>query len=214
MKQSTWHAWRCHRAWLLTLVVAAVAITSGSGQVLFSNFGPGLTYDTNDLYVINSNVTCALNTPDVQAVQFEPMVQSVFADAKLALGIYSGTNLLSVYLETDAGGKPGFIIEKIDVTGLQPVFPGGVITATSLIRPFLVAGVKYWLVSATSAADTCAGWQWSLGDAATGTNFAHNLLSTSPTGPFTFQSAGLMRPAFEVDGEPGYNSLFFSFFFE
>lgn len=206
--------WRQQRASSLTLIAAMVTIGTGSGQVLFTNFGPGQSYDTNFTYVINSNVTCSLSTPDVQAVQFQPSVNAVFDSAQLALGIFSGTNLLSVYLETDAAGQPGQIIEKIDVTGLQPIFPGSVIKATSLLRPFLVPGTKYWLVVATSAADTCAGWQRnSTGDNSDGTNFAHNLLNTSPTGPFTFQPAGLGRPAFQIDGLPGYNALFFWFFF-
>jgi hypothetical protein len=206
--------WRQQRGWLLALIPAMVTIGTGSGQVLFTNFGPGQSYDTGFVYVVNSNVSCSLNTPDVQAVQFQPSDYAVLDDAQLALGIFSGTNLLSVYLETDAADQPGAIIEKMDVTGLQPVFPGSVIKATSLLHPLLVGGTKYWLVAATSAADTCAGWQRnSTGDNGTGTNFSHNLLNTSPTGPFTSQPTGLGRPAFQIDGEQAYNTLFLSFFF-
>src|SRR5216684_2429177 len=81
---------------------------AGRAQVLFTNFGPGLTYNTISVYTGPGGTAC---TNDGLATKFQPSVSAFFQDAKLALGLYSGTNQVSVYLETDGLAGPGTIIE-------------------------------------------------------------------------------------------------------
>ena len=187
---------------LCTVVVAAVlALASASAaradQIIFSNFGPGMTFDTNHGYTVaGSN---ALGT-SVVANRFTATSNLSFSSAQLALGLSSGSpSILQVLLETDSGGLPGSIIETINVNiGAFP--PGGVVTATSALNPLLTSGTNYWLVAYAPGPNTAAEWNFSFGDVPTLSNFASNQIP-SPTGPWTFAS-GPVRSAFQINGTP------------
>jgi hypothetical protein len=193
------------------LITYAIAIAGcAHSQVLFTNFGPGLAYNTATGYFVNGVGTTCSAGKEALAEKFQPSSSAPFGDAKLALNLISGTNKLSIFLETDAGGLPGAILEQIDVTGLAPANAGSVITANSFLHPPLVAGASYWLVAVALTPDTCAGWnENSTGDTPTGTNSAFNNVA-SPTGPWTFQitSPTLRRIAFQIDGGTGPESAY------
>src|SRR6202022_3677336 len=97
---------------LFTVVIAAVLAFASAGaaradQIIFSNFGPGMTFDTNHGYT--GAGSSALGT-SVMANRFTATSNLSFSSAQLALGLSSGSpSILQVLLETDAGGVPGSI---------------------------------------------------------------------------------------------------------
>jgi hypothetical protein len=184
---------RTMRSVACSLALLAACTVAAHAQVLFSNFGPGFTY-SGDGNPVNGT---SCSAPFAIAAQFQPSASASFQDAKLALFLTRGTNQLSVYLETDAGGQPGTILEgPINVTGLVAL-PGSVVTANSSLHPFLVSGTSYWLVVVAQNADTCGGWfENSTGDQG---NVAQNA-DASPNPPWSTVFG--VRPAFQIDGVP------------
>jgi uncharacterized protein (TIGR03437 family) len=157
---------------------------------LFSNFGPGMTFDTTTGWVVAGN-------GQVVAMQFIPSASAAFADAILPLGLDSPSTVIqaTVYLETDTGNKPGTIIEEIPV---GPFSTATLVTAKSTLHPLLMGGTPYWLVVASSSSSTLAIWYGdTAGDVPTD-NVAFNSAG-SPTGPWMIYNSG-SRSAFEIDG--------------
>lgn len=190
------------RKYLYSALAASFLIAGvAHGQVLYTNFGAGLAYDTVNRWDFSSGGGCSQNA---LAVQFTPSSTSLFGDAKLALAnspFAIGPNQVSVYLESDSAGSPGSIIEQLSATGLATFPASSVITVSSVSHPSLTAGTSYWLVLDTADPTTCDLWyQNSIGDDAT-TPTMQSSFSGSPTGPWqtTFQN-GRARPAFQIDG--------------
>ena len=185
-------------------ILALMLTVSAHASVLYSNFEPSLAFDSTSGYDVAGTASASGAAGQVVAEQFTPSVSASFSDALLPLGLVSGTNQVSVYLETNASGLPGTILEQINVTGLPTVtFPpggGSVFTAASVLHPTLTAGTPYWLVAVALNADTFAVWDLnSTGDTINGSNAALNDLA-SATGPWTLATAGQVRNAFEIDG--------------
>jgi hypothetical protein len=181
---------------VLSLALLPFLGMAGRAQVLFTNFGPGLTYKASN-YSGPGGTAC---TNFALATRFQPSVSAFFQDAKLALGLFQGTNQVSVYLETDGPAGPGTVIEGPINVSLSTAPAGSVITATSSLHPFLLGGTSYWLVWTAMNADTCADSFWnSTGDVSNGSNFAFDSPGT-PTGPWNFFGARSTRPAFQIDG--------------
>ena len=177
----------------LTLLCGLAA--TGHAQVLYSNFGAGHTFSSAPSFAIGGT-GCGSKAI---AAKFQPPASAFFQDAQLALSLSSGTNQLSIYLESDSAGVPGTILEgPISVTGLASS-PGSVITANSTVFPFLLAGNAYWLVVTAPTANTCATWYSTTSD--TSTNLSSNT-DDSPAPPWTAVATGSQRPAFEIDGDP------------
>ncbi len=185
---------------LFMIVIAAVVALATAGaaradQIIFSNFGPGMTFDTNHGYTVAGS---GAQGTAVIANRFTATSNLSFISAQLALGLSSGSpSILQVLLETDAGGLPGSIIETINVN-IGPFPPGGVVTAMSVLNPLLTSGANYWLVVYAPGSNTAAEWNFSLGDVPTLNNFASNQIP-SATGPWTF-AAGPVRSAFQING--------------
>lgn len=185
---------------ILLLAILPLLGIAGRAQVLFSNFGPGYSYNTSDAwYTGGSSSGCA----QVTAAKFTPPESALFEDAKLPIALTAGTNQVAVYLETDNAGDPGTLIEgPINVTGLTGP-PGSVITAPSTLHPLLQGGTPYWLVVTSSNADTCSYWYFnSTGDMNDGTNLAFHPGSSSLSGTWVNGGSSTIRPAFEIDGSP------------
>jgi hypothetical protein len=188
---------------VLSLALLPLLGMAGQAQVLFTNFGPAMTYDSVSVYAITSG-SCGAQSI---AAKFQPSTSAFFQDAQLALGLLRGTNHISIFLATDVAGKPGVPIDgPINVSGLVGYPGSSVITAPSTLHPFLMAGTSYWLVAAALHFDTCGGWFGSLADASNGSNFASNT-NGSPFGPWSYAPANvLIRTAFQIDGSATINT--------
>lgn len=170
------------------------ALPAKADIVIYSNFGPGMTYNSGTGYSVNGTN----NTGQVLAVRFTSTGNFTFTSAQLAMIYFSGTNQLQVSLATNASNQPGTILETITLNNAV-TNPSSVITATSTTNPLLSAGTDYWLIAFAPAANTFMGWNSSLADFSNGSNFAYNN-AHSQTGPWA-QETGI-RPAFQINGNP------------
>jgi len=130
-------------------------------------------------------------------VSFTPSSGFQFTDAQLALESSGGTSA-DVYLESDASGSPGSILDTL--VEQSPIIggSGSLITFDCASCPTLTAGTTYWIVATAGAVAS-----WDLND--TGENGGAYNYSGSPTGPWN--GSGLPTPAFEVDGTPLTSSV-------
>jgi hypothetical protein len=185
---------------LFTIIIAAVLALATAGatradQIIFSNFGPGMTFDTRSgILISGSNVLGG----HVVAQAFTPSADFSFSNAQLAMGILSGPNILQVVLMTSSGGFPGTILETITLTNaVAPFTSAGIVLANSTLHPMLNSGTQYWLVAFAPDANTSMGWMQSLNDFSSlyrGNSF-HSL-----TGPWP--EVGFRGFALQLEGAP------------
>jgi len=112
--------------------------------------GTSYEYDQGNQFVIGGATSYNLDTIEVAI----GLVSSV--------GYPKGTNQLDVWLMNDDGDKPGAIIESfhfVDAMGDFSASP--LVLGTSVVRPLLTPGTKYWLIASTPVADTWAAWNGS-----------------------------------------------------
>jgi hypothetical protein len=184
---------------LITIVMAVglgLAATSEAraDAVVFSNFGPGTTFNTSTAWNVSGT---NIFSGRVVAQSFTPSDNFTFSSAQLAMGIVGGPNILQVVLMTSSGGFPGAIVETITLTdAVAPIGTGGIVLANSALQPLLSAGTQYWIVAFAPEDDTFMGWNLSLNDfsAPVLLNGSHSL-----TGPWEFSAP---RGAFQVNGTP------------
>jgi hypothetical protein len=177
--------------------------TRGS-VVLFTNFvGAYPFWDTTTGYFVDGSNFFN----QVLAMGFRPSSNVTFADAALAMGIYKTGGSASyvrakVYLESDAGGVPGVILDG-PLTQQYAIRPfengkgGGISQFNCVICPPLVAGQLYWIVALQDQARVEDTWDFAISDFSS--DFAFNQ-SGSATGPWFTVSSGYARPAYQADG--------------
>jgi hypothetical protein len=189
----------CRLSYLVAtaFLLAAVTALPVKADTIFSNFGPGMTFDTTTGYALGPA------PGQVVAVGFTPKAEFKFTDARIAVGFVFGSAPFEAFLETDSGGMPGSIIDMLNPAGTIGNFPpGSVVTYDSSTFPLLASGASYWLVLVETDSGTQVEWNLnSIGDLSTGANFAFNE-SGDPAGPWSVAPPGFPRTAFEVDGAP------------
>jgi hypothetical protein len=185
---------------LITIVMAvslglAAAAEARADAIVFSNFGPGMTFNTvTGITISGSNVVGG----QVVAQAFTPSAGFTFSSAQLAMGILGGPNILQVVLMTSSGGFPGIILETITLTNaVAPFTSAGIVLANSDLHPVLNSGMQYWLVAFAPEDDTNMGWMLSLNDFSSlyRSNSFHSL-----TGPWP--AVGSQGFAFQINGTP------------
>jgi hypothetical protein len=204
-----------------SLVLLTVAMASAAGKqkpraihlnapptrgsvVLFTNYvGAYPFWDvTTGYFVDGSNFF-----HQVLAGGFTPASNVTFSDVALALGIYtSGGSVkngkIQVYLESDAGGQPGSVIDGPLTQGywvqaFEDGKGGGIVQFNCVTCPSLAAGTPYWVVAAQNQAPVEDTWDFADTDASSG--FAFNQTG-SINGPWYVVSAGYTRMAWQADG--------------
>jgi len=127
--------------------------------VIYSNFGPGMTFDTDPTHGwgINGFIGPGIGQQAI-AQRFTPAATATFASAQLALTLLSGPGSIVIFLQADSNGSPGAVIEQISVSGLPGV--PTVLTATSVQFPELQAVSSYWLGDAAGVPCVPAGRSW------------------------------------------------------
>jgi len=143
----------------------------------------------------------------VLAGGFTPSSTVTFADAGLAMGIYvDGGSALNgtarVYLESDAGGVPGTILDgpltqQNGILTFDNGLGGNVVQFNCVTCPTLTAGTPYWIVAAQFRQAVEDTWDFSNGDTTSG--FAFNQ-SGAILGGWLSVAAGYQRMAWQVDG--------------
>jgi N-acetylneuraminic acid mutarotase len=174
------------------------ASLSGSGaSVVFSNFGPGMAFDTDPFHgwTINGNLGPGIGRQAI-AQQFTPAADAAFAAAQVPLTLVRGPDTVHVVLQADAAGLPGAVLEDIPVGGLTAT--PTILAAHSSLFPILHHGTPYWLTVVAPSDGVLAGWNWnSIGDVSAVT-FA-GTQGGSAAGPWSIGFSAT-RGAFEIDG--------------
>jgi hypothetical protein len=184
----------------VAVLVAGATAVPAEADTIYSNFGPGMSFNTNQGWVLGP----AGNGNQVIAMQFTTAGAIRFTDAQVAVGFFFGSTPIQAFLETDSGGVPGSIIDPLTLSGTIGSFPpGNVVGFNTSTNPLLNPATNYWLVLFESGNPSTRGaWNFnSTADLSTATNFAYNETG-STSGPWTLANAGTTRAAFQIDGVP------------
>jgi hypothetical protein len=181
------------------LVVWALAITApgiASAGVIFTNFGPGLSYDITS----GNPVGNAFDSNDyAEGVSFTPSVNGNFGSVSLALScFFVCSNSFTVDLTADAGLQPGAVIESFSLSGAALGVAGNnnpLEVANSVLKPMLTAGTAYWITVSSPLTDSIT-WNFnSMGDT------SPEALSTDG-GATWFSPSGFTPGALQVNSTP------------
>jgi hypothetical protein len=176
--------------------------TEARADVIFSNFGPGQTYNGSSWW----NVGGIAGTPsEVNAFSFSPTQTAVITGADLALAgsappqnPVTPISPLTVYIESDTGAGPGTILDTLTQSGTYSTYPTTTVVnfTCSGSCTTLDAGTTYWIVGQQPVAGDLEYWLFSFSD--TGAWFFNE--TNSATGPWTAATAGNSFSAFDVTG--------------
>lgn len=190
----------------ITLLAVITVAAPSQAQVVFTNFGPGFSYDTTfGLPVTGANCNSGLEPSNSIAEQFQPLVSSNLKDVVLPLGLQSfgGSQQVLVSLAADNSGLPGAILEGPLTVKLNSLNPE-LFTVNSRIYPFLDSSKFYWLILEPADANTCAFWyNNSIGQVDLVFNLAFN---SAPPTAWALDAIGFGEdplPAFQLDGGAG-----------
>lgn len=182
---------------LLVVSLAGFAVPSGaSASSIFSNFGPGSSYDLNDANPVGNDFA---GDNAAEADSFIPTSNQQFESLGVALSCIvncsSGQNF-TISLDADLGGSPGAGIETFTFTGVTLGTLGSdnsLIIANSILQPTLLAGITYW-VEISSTTNYALAWNWnSTGDTS-------SQASSTDGGATWLAPSGQTPSALEVDG--------------
>lgn len=180
-------------------LAAATLPSITSASIIFTNFGPGLSYDiTEGNGVGNDFVGDTLAEGD----SFTAVTNSIFGSVSVALSCGAFTcpasDTFTVALTADNGDAPGTAIESFLFTGLS--LSGlnnnnSLIMATSILKPTLTAGTLYWITVSSSSSYSIV---WNLNS----TSSTVDQAQSTDGGDSWFAPSGLTPSAFEVDSAP------------
>jgi hypothetical protein len=182
----------------VTLAFAALALvvpSTASADLVFSNLGPGNTFNTAAANPVGFDFFSG--DQDAQADSFLPLINSFLTSLTIPLSSFVQTNTapVTVALRSSIGGLPGGVLESwIIAPGTLPTFGGsvGLTQLTSVLHPAMATGTQYWVTVFGGAADPVA---WNL------TNTADaNPTATSVNGGATWNKLGLTPGALRLDG--------------
>ena len=137
----------------LALIALAFAAPAAHAQTtVFSNFGPGNTFNTKQGWTEdgpNNLSAISLGFYFSQGESFTPTSSGSLSGFTIALfnGGDGGTNDAHLFLADGSGGVPGAILESFTLTNL-PSQLGATLTpdvVASVSHPFLAAGSTYFL---------------------------------------------------------------------
>jgi hypothetical protein len=146
----------------LTLFVAA---TPASADVLYSNFGPGDTYDTTFGWTLSFGGPLGGDAFE-DAVAFTVSGGNYFFDsADVAVNHFWGPDIVHFNLHADGGGTPGAVLDSTSASGVIP--PGtqsSPMTANFGGDVVLRDGQTYWLALRTAEEDAHLSWAFNVVD--------------------------------------------------
>jgi PEP-CTERM motif len=181
------------RSSLGIFALVVVCTFSAHADTVYSNFGPGQSYDTSSG---GYDIGTVLNLKQVIAVPFIPTETVTLTDAVLALQQLDGHGSMKVFIESSSGGAPGTVLDTLTQKGSIKPFSPSLVDFTCTSCSVLDAGVTYFLVAQANGG-SLSEWELALGEKGTIYDNAHG----SATGPWTkdpYSAPG----AFEVNGTP------------
>ena len=146
------------KTWPVALIVALILTGAAEASTLYTDFGPGQTYNTGAAYGIKGSDPFR----EAVAAAFKPSVTGTLDSIDLAVQLISsfGTPTFTGELTSDASGVPGVIIESFILDSL-PVDPT-IRTVSSILHPSLSSLSNYWVVVLPGDTTTFGGWKASI----------------------------------------------------
>lgn len=193
----------------LGMCVLSMGISSHAlASVIFSNFGPGSTYDVSSGNVVGDGFDGSIYS---QGDSFTPIQNAVFGSLRIALSeVFPGSQgtSLTINLTADSGNAPGAVLESWSTA------PGSLgllgnnnapLVLNSSLNLTLLAGTEYWITASLGGMGNAVAWNWN----STGDMNPHAIND----GSGWFSPSGLTPGAFEVDSatsvpEPSTLALF------
>jgi|SRR4051812_18712514 hypothetical protein len=129
------------------LAVLAMPLCGASAHAasVYSNLGPGDSYDSSGGLTVANNFTAAGS--------FQPSLTALLDSIDLGLNYNQNVDpngrQAMVSLAADQGGSPGNLIETVGTANAVAPYTGtgsGVVSVTSSTHSQLVAGTTYWIV--------------------------------------------------------------------
>lgn len=168
--------------------------TAASAGIVFSNFGPGLTYDTSTGNVVGDGFDGNYYS---EGESFTPGANALFGSLSIALSeVYPGSQgvPMTISLAADNGNAPGVVLESWSTApgslGLLGNYNAPLVLNSSL-NLMLLAGTEYWVTASLAGpgAGDAVAWNWnSTGDAnAQAINDGSGWYSPSGLTPGAFQ---------------------------
>ena len=125
----------------------------------FSNYPLGVYWCCSGWTISGPNSIIQATYAD--GMPFTPATNATVTKVAVGVGYVTGTNGVTVSLNADAGGIPGAVIGKFDLTGLPNFGSCCVVMSKSSSRGVAVTGgTTYWIVVQTSdnTSDTWDAW--------------------------------------------------------
>ena len=183
------HSSNC-RPWIVAALIALpslFAAQAAQADVIYSNFGPGDSYDSGTSWLVDSSQQVAMPFTVGGGDHRFSSVEVAFNT-----GDVSNTQI-HLLLMSDIGGLPGAILETL----LVNVDAGSFITmGTSALQPTLLDGTKYWIATDSSITPGfSSGWAWTSPVVSGGFAFSVNA-------PPPWNTTNKTLGAFRVNGIP------------
>ena len=144
----------------VTVTVLAVACAMASAvpgrasTIVYTNIAPGDTFGPG----IAIGVVPFLGVFNYVGIGFKADQNYIFQSTELAVSLFSGPNVLDVYLMKSLGGLPDQVLESFTLDNELSTDPAtGMVTIDSVTHPELMAGQAYWVVEA-GGPTTTAFW--------------------------------------------------------
>ncbi len=175
-----------------------VAPSVAEAGIVFTNFGPALSYDINSGNVVGNGFD---GNDYAQADSFVPSFTSPLLSLRLALSCAFGCpDSFGVSLNADAGDQPGLVLESFVLAGgaLGPIgIDNPPVLLLSLLHPSLIAGNRYWVAVDAGLTDTI-GWNLNttgdVSDQAISTDNGSTWFSPSGNTPGALEVADVPEP--------------------
>lgn len=174
------------------LAILAASTFAAHGDTLYSNLGPGQSFDTSSG---GYDIGTVQRLDQVIAIPFVPTETATLTDAALALQQIEGHGSMKVYIESSSGGAPGRVLDTLSQKGKIKAFSPSLVDFTCSSCSVLDAGVTYFLVAQEIGGRSLSEWQ--LASDARGTIFDN--ASGRQTGPWNDDPNSAFG-AFEVNG--------------
>lgn len=164
--------WRCSSvAYCLMGFVTFGAIGYARSETIFSNFGPGNTYDSTNGFPMSIEQffdnpprfwdwAMSFTVPAGQSFRLDSIAVALDKSTiPLVIGpIELPGATVELSLMTDEGGFPSVGIETMSITGIPSRVPPAIYTAHSTDRPVLHAGRTYWISGHTPEITSSIVW--------------------------------------------------------
>lgn len=137
---------------VMAAVLGAGLVSAAQAGVIYTTFGAGGVFDTNDFVRVSSA------GPGAYADNFTSPVTETVGSVSLALGEIAVGSSVTVAIHSNGVTGPGGVLGIFTSEGASKGPGPGIATFVSTTGITLDAGAEYWL--SVSAADSTAGVDW------------------------------------------------------